>query len=72
VLRLRPRDTSGSSRHRSTEKIRREGPWKTLSDVELVTLEWVDWFNNARPPAACGRLSPAQFEHEYLEALQTQ
>jgi putative transposase len=55
-----------------TEKIRREGPWKTLSDVELATLEWVDWFNNARLHSACGRLSPAQFEHEYLEALQTQ
>lgn len=55
-----------------TEKIRREGPWKTLADVELATLEWVDWFNNARPHSACGRLSPAQFEHEYLQALQTQ
>ena len=31
-----------------TEKIRREGPWKTLSDVELATLEWVDWFNTSR------------------------
>jgi putative transposase len=55
-----------------TEKIRREGPWKTLADVELATLEWVDWFNNARLHSACGRLSPAQFEREYLEALQTQ
>ena len=43
-----------------TEKIRREGPWKTLADVELATLEWVDWFNNARLHSACGRLSPAQ------------
>jgi putative transposase len=55
-----------------TEKIRREGPWKTLSDVELATLEWVDWFNNARLHSACGRLSPAQYEHRYLESLQTQ
>ena len=55
-----------------TEKIRREGPWKTLSDVELATLEWVDWFNNARLHSACGRLSPAQFEQQYLQALQTQ
>jgi putative transposase len=55
-----------------TEKIRREGPWKTLADVELATLEWVDWFNNARLHSACGRLSPAQFEQQYLQALQTQ
>jgi putative transposase len=55
-----------------TEKIRREGPWKTLSDVELATLEWVDWFNSARLHSACGRLSPAQFEARHLESLQTQ
>jgi putative transposase len=55
-----------------TEKIRREGPWRTLSDVELATLEWVDWFNTTRLHSACGRLSPAEYEHEYLEILQTQ
>jgi putative transposase len=55
-----------------TEKIRRGGPWKTLADVELATLEWVDWFNHARLHSACGRLSPAQFEARYLETLQTQ
>jgi putative transposase len=55
-----------------TEKIRREGPWKTLADVELATLEWVDWFNHARLHSACGRLSPAQFEQRYLQALQIQ
>ena len=49
-----------------TEKIRREGPWKTLADVELATLEWVDWFNTTRLHSACGRLSPAQFEARYL------
>jgi putative transposase len=56
------------------EKIRREGPWKTLSDVELATLEWVDWFNTTRLHSACGRLSPAQFEqaHVYNQILLTQ
>jgi putative transposase len=48
------------------EKIRREGPWKTLSDVELATLEWVDWFNTTRLHSACGRLSPAQYETVYV------
>lgn len=27
-----------------TEKIHREGPWKTLAEIELATLEWVDWY----------------------------
>jgi putative transposase len=55
-----------------TEKIRRDGPWKALADVELATLEWVDWFNTARLHSACGRLSPAQYEARYLGSLQTQ
>jgi putative transposase len=55
-----------------TEKIRREGPWKTLAEVELATLEWVEWFNHARLHSACGRLSPAQFEDRHLQSPQTQ
>jgi putative transposase len=55
-----------------TEKIRREGPWRTLSEVELATLEWVDWFNTSRLHSACGRLSPAQFEQRYIDNLLTQ
>jgi putative transposase len=54
------------------EKIRREGPWKTLADVELATLEWVDWYNHARLHSACGRLSPAQYEQRYIDNLLTQ
>lgn len=52
-----------------TEKIYREAPWKTLADVELATLEWVDWFNTTRLHSACGRLSPAQYEQRYIDNL---
>ena len=24
------------------------GPWRGLEDLELATLEWVDWFNRRR------------------------
>jgi putative transposase len=54
-----------------TEKIRREGPWRTLAEVELATLEWVYWFNASRLHSACGRLSPAQFEQRYIDNLLT-
>jgi transposase InsO family protein len=37
-----------------TELIRRRGPWKGLDDVELATLEYVDWFNHRRLHSACG------------------
>jgi transposase InsO family protein len=31
-----------------TEVIRRRSSWKTMNEVELETLKWVDWFNNRR------------------------
>jgi hypothetical protein len=39
-----------------TEKIDREGPWRTLAEIELGTLEWVDWYNHTRLHSACGGL----------------
>jgi putative transposase len=45
-----------------TELIHRRGPWKTLDQVELATLEWVDWYNHRRLHSACKRLPPAEFE----------
>jgi putative transposase len=45
-----------------TELIRRRGPWRNLDDVELETLEWVDWFNHRRLHTACADLTPAEFE----------
>lgn len=46
-----------------TELINRRGPWKTLEQVELATLEWVDWYNHRRLHSACDRLPPVEFEH---------
>lgn len=48
-----------------TEVIRRRGPWKGLDDVELATLEWVDWHNHRRLHSACDDLTPAEFEQIY-------
>jgi putative transposase len=45
-----------------TELIHRRGPWKTLDQVELATLEWVDWYNHRRLHSACKRLPPVEFE----------
>jgi len=54
------------------EKIHREGPWKTLADVELATLEWVDWYNHERLHSAAGDLPPAEYEDLYLTEAETQ
>lgn len=49
-----------------TELIRRRGPWKTIEQVELATLEWVDWYNHARLHSACGNIPPVEYEERYL------
>ena len=45
-----------------TELIHHRGPWKGLDDVELATLEWVDWHNHRRLHSACHDLTPAEYE----------
>ena len=48
-----------------TELIRNKGPWNGLEDVELATLEWVDWFNHRRLLEPLGHIPPAEFEDRY-------
>jgi putative transposase len=33
-----------------------------LDDIEIATLEWVDWHNHRRLHTACADLTPAEFE----------
>ena len=51
-----------------TELIRRRGPWKGLDDVELATLEYVDWFNHRRLHSACGDIPPVEYEDTYYRS----
>ena len=51
------------------EVARHEGPWKSIEQVELSTLEWVDWYNNSRLHGACEKRSPADYEQAYYEKL---
>ncbi|MEJ5211505.1 MAG: integrase core domain-containing protein, partial [Burkholderiales bacterium] len=36
--------------------------WRNLQDVELATLEWVDWFNHKRLLGPIGDIPPAEAE----------
>ena len=53
-----------------TEVIRRRGPWRSLEDVELATLEWVDWFNTRRLLEPIGNMPPAEAEERYYAGLE--
>ena len=48
-----------------TELIRKDGPWRGLEDVEFVTLEYLDWFNQRRLHSELGMLPPAEFEADH-------
>jgi putative transposase len=48
-----------------TELIKPRSPWRTTEQVELATLEYVDWFNHRRLYEACGDIPPAELEDVY-------
>ncbi|MCX4784590.1 integrase core domain-containing protein [Streptomyces sp. NBC_01264] len=50
-----------------TEVIKRLGPWKTPTDVEIATAEWVDWFNNCRLFSELGHIPPAEYEANHYK-----
>ena len=43
----------------------RTGPLETLSDVEELTLDWVDWYNNRRLHSFLGNMPPEEYELNY-------
>lgn len=43
--------------------------WAGLSDVELATLNWVDWFNKIRLHSAIGYVSPLEYEAMYYAKI---
>lgn len=50
-----------------TELVRNRGPWRGLDDLELATLEWVDWFNHRRLFHELGRIPPAEYEESHYQ-----
>ena len=55
-----------------TELVRNRGPWRGLEDLELATLEWVDWFNHRRLFGELGHVPPVEFEaNHYLHNVPT-
>ncbi|EHM28704.1 putative integrase component [Streptomyces sp. W007] len=56
-----------------TELIKPGRPWRTLSQVELATAEWVDWYCHRRLHGEIGHIPPAEYEtNYYFTATKTQ
>ena len=43
----------------------RTGPLATVGDVEQITFDWVDWYNNDRLHSALGNIPPEEYEQSY-------
>lgn len=50
-----------------TELINRKGPWRTPEQVELATLEYIDWWNYRRLHEGIGHVPPAGKEAIYYD-----
>lgn len=55
-----------------TELIKPRGPWRTIDQVEVSTLEWVDWFNHRRINSYCADIPPSEHEAPYYGQYRTQ
>ena len=51
------------------ELIHRRGPWKNRESMELVTLQWVHWFNHVRLLKPIGGIPAAEAEANYWRQL---
>jgi putative transposase len=49
------------------ELVRNKGPWHGLDDLEMATVEYIDWYNNRRLHGELGHVPPA--EHEALHTM---
>ena len=49
------------------ELVRNKGPWHGLHDLEIATVEYIDWYNNRRLHGELEHVPPA--EHEALHAM---
>lgn len=54
------------------ECVRHDGPFRTVDELELATLSWVDWFNHHRLHGELGHVPPIEFENNHYRQLNTQ
>lgn len=54
-----------------TELIRQQGPWRTVEQVELATLEYVWWWNHERLHGELDMRTPIEVEEAYYAETET-
>lgn len=54
------------------ECVRHDGPFRTVDELELATLDWVDWFNHDRLHSALAHRPPVEYEQQYYRHINSQ
>jgi putative transposase len=54
------------------ECVRRDGPFRTVDDLELATLAWVHWFNEQRLHSSIDHIPPVEFENAHYRRINPQ
>lgn len=49
------------------ELIRNKGPWRCIDDVEIATVEYLDWYNHRRLHGEIGLVPPVEYETSYRD-----
>ena len=49
--------------------MRRDGPFRTIDELELATLSWGHWFNTHRLHASIGDVPPIEYETEHYRRI---
>jgi putative transposase len=44
------------------ELVRNRGPWRGIDDIEIATVEYIDWYNNRRLHGELGHIPPVEYE----------
>jgi putative transposase len=47
------------------ELIRNKGPWRGIADLEITTVEYINWFNHRRLDGELGMVRPVEFETDH-------
>ncbi|MDT7782039.1 MAG: putative transposase [Pseudonocardiales bacterium] len=44
------------------ELVRNRGPWRGIDNLEIATVEYIDWYNNRRLHGELRHMPPAEYE----------
>ncbi len=55
---------------RNPKVLSKQGPWKSIDDVEIAVAEWVDWYNTSRLHGSLGDIPPIEYETQHYAGNQ--